>query len=172
VEIIKIHTFTGPGTFTVSSVGNPAGSSTVQTLIVAGGGGGGRDRGSGGGAGGLILTPCAGIPVSATAYPISIGGGGPGGTSPFCGTQGTPTTGFSLTSVGGGKGSGGGGAFPVSVTTGGPGGSGGGGSIGCSVPSIGLGGPGTQPTQPGNSGAYGFGNNGGTANPILSYRNS
>jgi hypothetical protein len=161
----KIHSFTGPGTFTVCSVGNPAGSDTIQTLIVAGGGGGGRDRGSGGGAGGLILTPCAGIPVSATAYPISIGGGGPGGTSPFCGTQGTPTTGFSLTSVGGGKGSGGGGAFPVSVTTGGPGGSGGGGSIGCSVPSIGLGGPGTQPTQPGNSGAYGFGNNGGTANP-------
>jgi len=161
----KIHSFTGPGTFTVCSVGNPAGSDTVQTLIVAGGGGGGRDRGSGGGAGGLILTPCAGIPVSATAYPISIGGGGPGGTSPFCGTQGTPTTGFSLTSVGGGKGSAGGGAFPIATTTGGPGGSGGGGSIGCSVPSIGPGGPGTQPTQPGNSGAYGFGSNGGAGNP-------
>jgi hypothetical protein len=161
----KIHSFTGPGTFTVCSVGNPAGSDKIQTLIVAGGGGGGRDRGSGGGAGGLILTPCAGIPVSATAYPISIGGGGPGGTSPFCGTQGTPTTGFGLTSVGGGKGSGGGGAFPVSVTTGGPGGSGGGGSVGCTAPSIGPGGPGTQPTQPGNSGAYGFGNNGGAANP-------
>jgi hypothetical protein len=161
----KIHSFTGPGTFTVSCAGNSAGSNTVQTLIVAGGGGGGRDRGSGGGAGGLILTPSAGIPVSATAYPISIGGGGPGGTSPFCGTQGTPTTGFSLTSVGGGKGSGGGGAFPVATTTGGPGGSGGGGSVGCTAPSVGPGGPGTQPTQPGNSGAYGFGNNGGAANP-------
>jgi hypothetical protein len=161
----KIHSFTGPGTFTVCSVGNPAGSNKIQTLIVAGGGGGGKDRGGGGGAGGLILTPCAGIPVSATAYPISIGGGGPGGTSPFCGTQGTPTTGFSLTSVGGGKGSGGGGNFPVATTTGGPGGSGGGGSVGCIAPSVGPGGPGTQPTQPGNSGAYGFGNNGGAANP-------
>lgn len=162
----KIHAFTGPGTFCVSAVGNGAGSNTVQTLIVAGGGGGGRDRGSGGGAGGLILTPSAGISVSATAYPISIGGGGPGAVSPaFCGTQGTPTTGFSLTSVGGGKGSRGGGAAPIATTTGGPGGSGGGGSVGCSVPSVGAGGPGTQPTQPGNSGAYGFGNNGGAGNP-------
>jgi hypothetical protein len=158
----KIHAFTGPGTFCVSAVGNAAGSNTVQTLIVAGGGGGGKDRASGGGAGGLILTPSAGIPVSVTAYPISIGGGGPGGTSPFCGTQGTPTTGFSLTSVGGGKGSRGGGAAPIATTTGGPGGSGGGGSVGCGQPSSGPGGPGTQPTQPGNSGTYGFGNNGGS----------
>jgi lysozyme family protein len=37
----KIHTFTGPGTFTVCSVGNPAGSTTVDYLVVAGGGGGG-----------------------------------------------------------------------------------------------------------------------------------
>ena len=162
----KIHSFTGPGTFTVCSVGNPAGSDSVQTLIVAGGGGGGNDRASGGGAGGLILTPSAGISVSATAYPISIGGGGVGGTPPsLCGAQGTPTTGFSLTAVGGGKGSRGGGGAPISTTTGGPGGSGGGGSVGCGAPSVGPGGPGTQPTQPGNSGAYGFGNNGGSGNP-------
>ena len=36
----KIHTFTGPGTFTVCSVGNPAGSDTVDYLVVAGGGAG------------------------------------------------------------------------------------------------------------------------------------
>jgi hypothetical protein len=36
----KIHTFTGPGTFTVSCVGNPAGSDSVDYLVVAGGGGG------------------------------------------------------------------------------------------------------------------------------------
>jgi len=35
----KIHTFTGPGTFCVSAVGNPAGSTTVDYLVVAGGGG-------------------------------------------------------------------------------------------------------------------------------------
>ena len=37
----KIHTFTGPGTFTVSLSGNAAGSNTVDYLVVAGGGGGG-----------------------------------------------------------------------------------------------------------------------------------
>ena len=32
----KIHTFTGSGTFQVTTVGNAAGSSTVEYLIVAG----------------------------------------------------------------------------------------------------------------------------------------
>src|SRR5210317_2383366 len=59
----KIHTFTGPGTFTVCSVGNPAGSDTIQTLIVAGGGGGSADQGGGGGGGGYIETPAT--PVTA-----------------------------------------------------------------------------------------------------------
>jgi hypothetical protein len=50
----KIHSFTGPGTFTVSCAGNPAGSSTVDYLVVAGGGGGatgepGNPAGGGGG---------------------------------------------------------------------------------------------------------------------------
>src|SRR6056300_737577 len=35
----KIHTFTGPGTFTVSCAGNPAGSDTLDYFVVAGGGG-------------------------------------------------------------------------------------------------------------------------------------
>jgi hypothetical protein len=37
----KIHTFTGPGTFTVSVLGNACGSNTVDYLVVAGGGSGG-----------------------------------------------------------------------------------------------------------------------------------
>jgi hypothetical protein len=37
----KIHTFNGNGTFTVNSVGNSAGSNTVEYLVIAGGGGGG-----------------------------------------------------------------------------------------------------------------------------------
>jgi hypothetical protein len=50
----KIHTFTGPGTFTVTSAGNPLGSTTVDYLVVAGGGGaGGTNNGGGGGAGGF-----------------------------------------------------------------------------------------------------------------------
>src|SRR6056300_1529782 len=36
----KIHTFTGDGCFVVSSVGNPAGSTSVSYMVVAGGGGG------------------------------------------------------------------------------------------------------------------------------------
>ena len=41
----KVHTFTGPGTFTVCSVGNSAGSNSVDYLVIGGGGGGGADRG-------------------------------------------------------------------------------------------------------------------------------
>jgi hypothetical protein len=37
----KIHIFTSDGTFCVSCAGNPAGSDTVDYLVVAGGGGGG-----------------------------------------------------------------------------------------------------------------------------------
>ncbi len=51
----KIHTFTGPGTFTVTCEGNSSGSDTVDYLVVAGGGGGGGRGPSGqegGGAGG------------------------------------------------------------------------------------------------------------------------
>ena len=48
----KIHTFTGPGTFTVTNAGNPVGSSAVDYLVVAGGGGSGLGGGGGGGAGG------------------------------------------------------------------------------------------------------------------------
>ena len=169
---IKIHSFTGDGCFVVSNVGNAAGSNTIQLLAVAGGGGGGGDRGSGGGGGGMILTPSCGIPVSATTYPISVGGGGSGGPGPGPGparhgTSGTDTTAFSLTAVGGGEGKGGGGG--VTDPTGGTGGSGGGGSDGCNAsPRSGGPGPGTQPSRPGNSGAYGFGNPGGAGGPYPS----
>src|SRR6056300_1373961 len=51
----KVHIFTGPGTFTVCSVGNPIGSDTVTATVVAGGAGGGSRHGGGGGAGGLAV---------------------------------------------------------------------------------------------------------------------
>src|SRR5210317_1680355 len=41
----KIHTFTGPGTFTVTNAGTPAGSTTVDYMVVAGGGSGGQNHG-------------------------------------------------------------------------------------------------------------------------------
>ena len=49
----KVHTFTGPGTFEVTTAGNPSGSDTVSYMVVAGGGSGGATHGGGGGAGGF-----------------------------------------------------------------------------------------------------------------------
>jgi hypothetical protein len=95
----KVHTFTGPGTFTVCSTGNPLGSDEISYMIVAGGGAGGRgatgssNAGAGGGAGGfregktpqctytaspLVCTSGSnnGVPVTAQGYPIVIGAGG------------------------------------------------------------------------------------------------
>ena len=148
----KVHTFTGPGTFTVCSTGNAAGSNEISYVIVGGGGGGGGGNqvsgdyeGGGGGAGGFregktpqctyTASPIActsgsnnGIPVTAQGYPIVVGGGGPFAGSPLCttpGVQGTPSSGFSLTATGGG----GGGSrnTPSGAPSGGqPGGSGGG----------------------------------------------
>ena len=75
------HTFTGPGTFTVTSC-SP--ESKVELLIVGGGGGGGSPPNGyatgGGGAGGL--RNITNIPVSIGPYSIIVGSGtGTGGTS-------------------------------------------------------------------------------------------
>jgi hypothetical protein len=141
----KIHTFTGPGTFTVCSVGNCAAGplgSTVDYLVIAGGGGSGYFYGGGGGAGGYregynpgsyTASPLAtsALPVSASPYPITVGGGGSGAAASLpagaAGTNGSPSTFSSITSAGGGFGGGGGnpGFGPVSYYAN-PGGSGGG----------------------------------------------
>ena len=86
----KIHTFTGPGTFCVSAVGNPLGSNSVDYLVIAGGGGGsgggagaGGYRESSGAASGCYTTSPLGscvsaLPVSVTGYPVTVGAGGAG----------------------------------------------------------------------------------------------
>jgi hypothetical protein len=160
----KIHTFTGPGTFTVSCAGNAAGSNTVSYLVVAGGGGGGSGNtssqwgGGGGGAGGyreskaasdcysaspLNATsgPTYNLPVTAQGYPITVGGGGGGGTAPGdVGCSGANSIFSSITAAGGG----GGGKRCLSAGPGGAlnGGSGGGGG---SADSGGTGGTGNTP---------------------------
>jgi hypothetical protein len=144
VEQPLVQTFTSSGTYSV-----PSGVSAVDVLLVAGGGGGGNQHGSGGGAGGLIFMP--GYPVTpGGTVSVTVGtggnGGGSGGTP---GQTGSNSVFGTLTAEGGGKGAG----DPRNAcTAGGQGGSGGGGSPV---------GQGTQPTQPNNNGAYGFGNNGG-----------
>ena len=92
----KIHTFTGPGTFNVISAGTPAGSDTVDYLVVAGGAGGGSRYSGGGGAGGYresggtasgcysvspLGSGVSAFSVSETAYPITVGAGGAGGVA-------------------------------------------------------------------------------------------
>jgi|5_EtaG_2_1085323.scaffolds.fasta_scaffold27706_2 hypothetical protein len=116
----KIHTFTGPGTFTVSCAGNAAGNNQLEYTVVAGGGGGGGTQGGGGGAGGFRFAspslaplcypakPLAGstLTATATAFPITVGGGGAGaptGPGPN-GTSGNPSVFDSITSTGGGGG--------------------------------------------------------------------
>ena len=155
----KIHTFTSPGTFTVTNAGNAGGSNSVDYLVVAGGGGGRRDRGGGGGAGGFRYSdstfcspspasPLAnptGIPVTASPYPITVGGGGaaspgPGGGG---GSPGSNSIFSTITSTGGGG---------TCAPSGLPGGSGG----GARDSACGTGGTGnTPPVSPpqGNNGA-------------------
>jgi hypothetical protein len=126
----KVHTFTGPGTFTVCSVGNPQGSTTVDYLVVAGGGAGGNatnlDSGGGGGAGGYRTNhpspTTAGLPVTAQGYPITVGAGGTVG-SPISvpGNRGSNSIFSTITSTGGG-----GGQHRATCNPAGPGGSGGG----------------------------------------------
>ena len=130
----KTHIFTGPGTFTVSCAGNARGSNKVDYVVVGGGGSGGAPmyNGSGaggGGAGGFRITNSSGCisdnlmspligpacspgrAVTAQGYPIVVGGGGAGVTSPpsnyQSGNNGVASSFNGISSAGGGAGSGG-----------------------------------------------------------------
>jgi|9_EtaG_2_1085328.scaffolds.fasta_scaffold10105_2 hypothetical protein len=148
----RVHTFTGPGTFCVSSAGNACGSNTVDYLVIAGGGGGGGkvvsgnyENGGGGGAGGYresggtasgcytvsplgsSPSPVAALPVSVQGYSIVVGGGGPGGSgttqSAAKGTSGSTSSFSTIASAGGGGAGGNGCSAPINDgLTGGSGG--------------------------------------------------
>src|SRR6056300_697257 len=116
----KIHTFTGDGCFVVSCAGGVGpGPSVVDYLVVAGGGGGGGGLGGGGGAGGYressgaasgcytvspLGTSVNALAVSATTYPVTVGGGGTGSSSNVKGTSGSNSIFSTITSAGGGGG--------------------------------------------------------------------
>jgi hypothetical protein len=136
-----IQSFTSSGTFSV-----PTGVTSADVLLVAGGGSGGPNMGGGGGAGGLIYRPAFPVTPGGTVT-VTVGCGGPW-PGP---TPGQDSVFGTLTAKGGGSGGGPG-------AQGAPGGSGGGSAH---VSSPDTGGTATQPTQPGDSGTYGFGNNGG-----------
>ena len=141
----RIHTFTGPGTFTVTCAGTPA-NANVDYLIIGGGGAAGatgaptRYSTGGGGAGGFressgaasgcyttspLGSGVSALPVSVQGYPITVGAGSSGssdGTNPI--PAGSPSIFSSITSAGGG--SAGSNEIVPSVKCGQPGGSGGG----------------------------------------------
>jgi len=181
----KIHTFTGPGTFTVTNISTTAADNTVSYLVVAGGGGGAAGPSGGGGGGGgfreyrapvsgcYTVSPLNGNPggtavtVTAQAYPITVGGGGSGGISggsPISGCRGSNSVFSTVTSTGGGGGGQGGSVEPNQ-----PGGSGGGsryyvssGGVGNTPPvSPAQGQNGGAGSQPGTTGNYPAGGGGG-----------
>jgi hypothetical protein len=160
VNAPAITSFTSSsGTFSV-----PSGVTSLDVLVIAGGGGGGgaiqtNTKGGGGGAGGLIFRP--GFPVTpGGSIPYSIGSGGPGGPAANSGTQGTDTTFGTLTAKGGGWG----GGWNNESSAAQPGGSAGAKTTNDTTTSYGPG-TGTQPSQPGDSGTFGFGNPSGVASP-------
>lgn len=158
----KIHTFTSSGTFTVSAAGTPAGSTTVDYLVVAGGGSGGGGTAGGGGAGGYresFPNPATGgFPISAQAYPITVGGGGSSATQGNVGNDGSSSIFSTITSSGGG-----GGGDRDSNTAGRNGGSGGGGGGSDSSPGN-VAGSGNTPSVSPPQGQSGGAGRGGGAN--------
>ena len=171
---VKIHTFTGPGTFCVSSAGNVVGSNEVSYVVIAGGGGGANNRGGGGGAGGYregktpqctpwTVSPAdagTGVPVTVQGYPITVGAGAtgkPNSPTNRPGDDGSNSIFSTITSAGGG----GGGYNPSpSPGAGSDGGSGGGGGY----PNKAGGSGNTPPVSPpqGNSGGTASSTNSGS----------
>ena len=174
----KIHTFTSPGTFTVTNAasGTDAPNNVVSYFVLGGGGAGAAgDRSGGGGAGGFrefkgssdcySASPKNGNPggtaitVTAQAYPITVGAGGattpgaPGSPGFVAGNDGSVSTFSTVTSAGGGGGGG--------PCAGRSGGSGGGGSH--NNKSGGSGNtPPVSPPQGNNGGAGNFNTNAGS----------
>ena len=175
----KMHTFIGPGTFTVCSVGNPAGSDSVDYLVIGGGGAGGSAGGhggtvgGGGGTGGYRFSngtasgcyaagpaplAASALPVSATGYGITVGAGGAASFPSGC-TSGINSVFSTITSAGGGGGKdtptpalpgGSGGGGGSTASCGGTGGTG---NVPLVAPSQGFdGGDGVTPKQGGGGG--------------------
>ena len=154
----KVHVFTSttPAPFNVSTAGH------CHVILVGGGGAGGRNEAGGGGAGGYI--DISGLYVPAADHTVTIGRGGnvPEGMDGV-----DSSLGSLLTAKGGGQG----GQYPGGWGSGG--GSAGGAAAGPGTQYGGATpGPGLeklQTYQSGDSGAFGYGNNGGTGSGTTPY---
>jgi hypothetical protein len=92
----RYHVFTSSGNFVLTAGG------AFEYLIVAGGGAGGSRHGGGGGGGGYLTST---ITATAQTYSLVVGAGGVGVEgSGTIGTNGSNTSAFGLTSIGGGAG--------------------------------------------------------------------
>jgi len=98
----KYHTFTGSGTFAITSAGT-----VFDALIVAGGGSGGGSLAGGGGAGGAIEANGNSAAVANHSIVIGAGAAHTAGGTYNAGYNGANTTAFSNTATGGGRGAGG-----------------------------------------------------------------
>jgi len=174
----KIHTFTGPGTFTVSALAACAAQNIVSYMVVAGGGSSNPSSPApgGGGAGGFrevknpvtpyTASPLDGYPtpgnritITSTAFPITVGAGGAQNAAS------NPSVFSTITSAGGGMGGGApAGAGPVASGEaggsggggqGGPSGSGGAGNTPPVTPAQGQNGGNGDPSPPNSSGGGG-----------------
>jgi len=147
-----VHVFTSEGAQDFIT----SGDIDADVLAVAGGGGGGSHVPGGGGAGGLIYRPL--LPVPAGTYSTVVGQGGAGSDNrgsypgmPNANPGGNTTFGSLLTALGGGHG----GSW-TQDTRSNNGGSGGGRNLDRnSGQRLGL-----QPNEAGDSGTYGYGNDG------------
>ena len=180
----KTHIFTGPGTFCVSAAATCAANNKVDYFVVAGGGSAGGYYGAGG-AGGFRLfstspgsnsplnnsgaSPNTEVTVTASPYPVTVGGGGTAGAcapgiGPYTGNIGSNSVFSTVTSTGGGFGNSIPGCSPPSI--GGPGGSGGSSGYFRSPAGQGQGNtPPVSPSQgnPGGRASYGTAGGGGGA---------
>jgi hypothetical protein len=178
----KIHSFTGPGTFTVSQIGCGPTGDKVDYLVIGGGGSGGAGNGGGGGggAGGYResksasvsgcwtaspLATATSLTVSTSSFAVVVGGGGNGVPSATSGLTpahiGNPGVASSISTISAAGGGGGGGYAPSQAGL--AGGSGGGGAK--NAPASGGAGntPSVSPPQgnPGGNQTSGPGNVGG-----------
>ena len=163
----KVHTFTGPGTFCVSQISTTAAENTVGYLVLAGGGGSSPVAAAGGGGAGgfregrnvpvdnftasplVANAPTNAVTVTATAFPITVGAGGPSGPGGPSG-NGSNSVFSTITSAGGG----GAGSSNTGCGTGSGGsGGGGGGGTGSATPAGSGNTPPTTPAQGFNGGA-------------------
>ena len=83
-DYYRVHLFSEPGTFTVSSLSDTY-AATIEYLVIGGGGGGGDGDGSGGGGAGGVKSSDPGIPapvrgsalsVATAGYSVVVGEGG------------------------------------------------------------------------------------------------